>query len=62
MENAPVRLGVNTGFVATGGFAGAVAGAGGEFEEEYLAPDASETFWRIPSGVRSRSERAVIWT
>jgi hypothetical protein len=51
---------VKTGFFAATG--------GGPPEEgtfpppEYLAPDASDTFCTILSGLRSASERAVTWT
>lgn len=52
----PVCVGVKTGFfAATGG--GPPEGMFGP--PEYLAPDASETFWMIFSGERSASERAV---
>lgn len=54
-------VGVNTGFDATTGF-GAAVGATGVLPAEYFEPEASATFWIMPSGVRSRSDRAVIWT
>jgi len=59
----PDRLGVKAGLEATGG-GGLEAGvtAGPCEEAEYLEPDASPTRWIIPSGVRSPSARAVIWT
>ena len=34
--------------------------AGEVVSPEYFEPDESATFWTIPSGVKSRSERAVI--
>lgn len=40
----------------------AAATGGGASLLEYFEPEASATFCIIPSGVRSRSERAVIWT
>jgi len=56
----PDRVGLKAGFEVMGGgpvdvFTGAALPA------EYFAPEASETFCTIPSGVRSRSDRAVIW-
>ena len=54
-------MGLNTGLDATAGF-GAAAGAAEALPAEYFEPDASATFWTIPSGVRSRSDRAVTWT
>jgi hypothetical protein len=52
-------VGVKTGFfAATGG--GPLEGIFGP--PEYFAPEASETFCIIFSGVRSASERAVTWT
>ena len=51
---------MKAGFEDTGG-AGPAAGAGA-LPTEYFEPDASATFWTMPSGVRSRSDRAVIWT
>lgn len=59
-ELPPVRVGVKAGFEETGG-AGPVE-AEGALPAEYLEPDASATFCTMPSGVRSRSDRAVIWT
>ena len=56
----PTFVGVKTGFFAATG--------GGPLDEGilappvYLAPDASDTFWMILSGVRSASERAVTCT
>lgn len=55
----PTLVGVNAGLDATGG-----AGAAAEAEfvaspPEYLDPEALATFSTIPSGVRSRSVRAV---
>jgi hypothetical protein len=52
-------VGVNTGFDAT---AGAAVGAAEALPAEYFEPEASATFWIMPSGVRSRSDRAVTWT
>jgi hypothetical protein len=53
----PTRVGVKAGFEVTGGGGprnpGAVAG-------EYFEPEESATFCIMPSGVRSRSDRAVI--
>jgi hypothetical protein len=60
-EPVPLCVGVNTGFDGTTGF-GATAGADEALPAEYLAPEASATFRAILSGVRSRSDRAVIWT
>jgi hypothetical protein len=55
----PIDFGVKTGFLAATG--------GGPPEgmfapPEYFAPEASETFWMIFSGLRSASDRAVTWT
>lgn len=57
---APDLVGVNAGFEATGG--GGPEDGGGALPAEYFAPEESATFCTIPSGVRSRSDRAVIWT
>lgn len=60
--NAPAPLfcvGVNAGLEGGGG--GPPEVVDGE-APEYLDPDASATFWTIDSGVRSRSDRAVICT
>jgi hypothetical protein len=57
----PDRVGVKTGLDA-GGLGGPDAAGGGAELEEYLAPEASATFCTMPSGVRSESDRAVIWT
>ena len=59
-EVAVDRVGLKAGFDASGG--GSEDGVGATLPAEYLAPDASATFLTMPSGVRSRSERAVIWT
>lgn len=56
----PDRDGVKTGFEDVGGL-GAVEIAW-SLPEVYLAPEASLTFFMMPSTVRSASERAVIWT
>jgi hypothetical protein len=53
----PIRVGVKTGFEATGG--------GGACNsdivvDEYFEPEASATFCIILSGLRSWSDRAVI--
>ena len=53
-----LRVGVKTGFDAAGG--GGPLGVACGVPAEYFEPDASATFWTMPSGVRSRSERAVI--
>lgn len=58
---APDLVGVNAGFEVTGG-GGPEEDGGGALPAEYFAPEASSTFCIMPSGVRSRSERAVIWT
>lgn len=50
-------VGVKAGLDATIGF---VAAATGGAPAEYFEPDASATFCMIPSGVRSRSDLAVI--
>ena len=55
------RVGLKTGFDAVGGGA-LLGGAVVELPAEYFAPEASATFWTMLSGVRSRSDRAVIWT
>ena len=55
------RVGLKTGLEANGGGGPEDAG-GGALLEEYFAPEASATFLTMLSGVRSRSERAVIWT
>lgn len=52
-------VGLKTGFEATGG-GGPEDGGGAALPAEYFAPDASATFWTMLSGVRSRSDRAVI--
>ncbi len=57
---ALLREGVKTGFDETGG--GGPLLAATIPPPEYFEPDASDTFWTIDSGVRSRSERAVICT
>lgn len=56
----PDLVGLKTGFEATGG--GGPDCEAVDPPPEYLAPEASETFCTILSGVRSRSDRAVIWT
>ena len=53
-------VGVKTGLEATGG--GARAGSEPALPAEYLAPEASATFWTMVSGTRSLSDLAVIWT
>lgn len=53
-----LRVGVKAGLDDTGG--GGPDDAVGA--PEYLEPDASDTFCTMPSGVRSRSDRAVICT
>lgn len=58
--DTPERVGLKTGFEATGG--GGPPCALVEAPPEYFAPDASATFCTMLSGVRSRSDRAVIWT
>lgn len=45
-----------------GGFGADAGGAVGILEDEYLAPEASPTFWTIDSGERSDSDRAVTCT
>lgn len=55
-----LRVGVKTGFEDTGGWGPLLLEDAAP--AEYLEPEASDTFWTIDSGVRSRSERAVIWT
>lgn len=52
-------VGVKAGFDATGGLV-LVATGGGALPAEYLEPEESATFCIIPSGVKSRSDRAVI--
>ena len=52
---------VLAGLEAVGG-GGPLDSGGAELPAEYFAPEASATFWTMPSGVRSRSDRAVIWT
>ena len=56
---APLCVGVNAAFEAIDGFVAAATG-GGALLLEYFDPDASATFWTIPSGVRSLSDLAVI--
>ena len=58
----PTFVGMNAGFAATGGRGLADADDFGVAPPEYLDPEAFATFSRIPSGVMSRSERAVTWT
>ena len=60
-EAAEDRVGLKAGFEATGG-GGPEDDGGAALPAEYFAPDASATFWTMASGVRSRSDRAVIWT
>lgn len=55
------RVGLKAGLEAVGG-GGPEEVLGGLLGAEYFAPEASATFCTMPSGVRSRSERAVIWT
>lgn len=57
----PDLVGLKAGLEATGG-AGPEDGVEAALLEEYFAPEASATFFTMPSGVRSRSDRAVIWT
>lgn len=59
LKPPPDRAGVKTGFDATEGLGPDLAGAGAS-PAEYFEPDESATFCTMPSGVRSRSERAVI--
>jgi hypothetical protein len=54
-------VGVKAGFADIAGFVD-VATGGGASPAEYLEPEESATFFMMPSGVRSLSERAVIWT
>lgn len=54
-------VGVKTGLEAIEGLVAAATGGGASLLE-YFAPEASATFRMMLSGVRSRSERAVIWT
>lgn len=56
----PTRVGVNTGLEEAGG--GGPLEVGIEPPPEYLEPEASATFWMMLSGVRSRSDLAVIST
>jgi hypothetical protein len=60
-STVPVLVGVNAGLLATGSVLG-TAVTGEARSGVYFAPEASPTFCIIPSGVRSPSERAVIWT
>lgn len=60
MGTPELCVGVNAGFEATDGFV--AAATGGASPLEYFEPEASATFWVILSGLRSRSDRAVIWT
>lgn len=53
--------GEKTGLDAMVGLVAAATGGGASLLE-YLEPEASATFRIMPSGVRSRSERAVICT
>jgi hypothetical protein len=55
------RVGLKAGLEAVGG-GGPLDGGGAELPAEYFEPEASATFWTMLSGVRSRSDRAVIWT
>jgi hypothetical protein len=57
LELPPDRVGLKAGLFAGGG--GPDDEGDGALPAEYFAPDASATFCTIPSGVRSRSERAV---
>jgi len=61
MGTPELCVGVKAGFEATAGFVEAATGGGASLLE-YFEPEASATFWMMPSGVRSRSDRAVIWT
>jgi hypothetical protein len=54
-------VGVKAGFEVTDGFV-AAATSGGALPAEYFDPEASATFCMIPSGVKSRSDLAVICT
>ena len=54
-----LRVGVKAGFDEIGGGGPAEPGVG-VAPPEYFDPDASDTFWTMPSGVRSLSDRAVI--
>ena len=53
-------VGVKAGFEDTGGRGAAAVEE--ELPPEYFEPEASDTFCTMDSGVKSRSERAVIWT
>ena len=57
---ALLRVGVKAGFEEMGG--GGAFAVPADDPPPYLEPEASETFWIIDSGVRSRSDRAVICT
>lgn len=57
---ALLRVGVKAGLEETGG--GGPLLLGSDPPPEYLEPEASDTFLMMDSGVRSRSDRAVIWT
>jgi hypothetical protein len=61
LDAPPDRVGLKAGLEVTGG-GGPDDGGGAALPAEYLAPDASATFCTMLSGVRSRSDRAVIWT
>jgi len=56
----PTLLGMKTGLDATGG-AGPLDWVVAA-PPLYFEPDESATFWTMLSGVRSLSDRAVIWT
>lgn len=51
-------VGMKAGFEEAGG--GGLLDTAGPLPAEYFDPDASQTFCTIPSGVRSRSDRAII--
>lgn len=58
-DPAALCVGVKTGLEAIGG-GGPLDDAVGALSPEYLEPEASSTLRMILSGVRSRSDRAVI--